>query len=160
MKGAKFEILMKCLNLSRMADYNLNSFCILMAAMNTPAMHLKFLWSIFWVLAKSTGWAVCMFLLFNREGDGKAGRQGARGERERDTPAEDMFSGRNLQVWSAQLSTKSKQLPWIRLVPNDQDLKMLQFDVHISKFLGPNFEIWQPWHPFFDKIRKKLIDLI
>ena len=54
MKGTKYEILLKCLNLSRMADYNLNSFCILMAALNTLTMPLKFLWSIFWVLVKCT----------------------------------------------------------------------------------------------------------
>ena len=54
------------------------------------------------------------------------------------------LSHTDLFISWAQLSTKSKQLPRIRLVPNDQDLKMLQFDVHISKFLGPNFEIWEP----------------
>ena len=32
LKGAKFEILPKCLNLSWMEDYNVNYFCILMAA--------------------------------------------------------------------------------------------------------------------------------
>ena len=32
MKGAKFEILPKCLYLTRMEDYNVNYFCILMAA--------------------------------------------------------------------------------------------------------------------------------
>ena len=55
MKGTKFEILPECLNLSRMADYNLNSFFILMAASNKPTTRLKFLWSIFPVLVQSTG---------------------------------------------------------------------------------------------------------
>ena len=38
MNGAKFEILLKCPNLSWMEDFNVNSFCILMAAINTPTM--------------------------------------------------------------------------------------------------------------------------
>ena len=36
LKGAKFEILPKCLNLCWMEDYNVNYFCILMGASNTP----------------------------------------------------------------------------------------------------------------------------
>ena len=49
-----------------------------------------------------------MFLLFNREGDGKAGRQGARGERERYT------SGGHV-LWQKLASMVSPFFPKLKL---------------------------------------------
>ena len=41
---------------------------------------------------------------------------------------------------------------WILTTPFDQDFGVLQYEVHIGHILCKNHEIWQPWHPFFEKI--------
>ena len=41
---------------------------------------------------------------------------------------------------------------WILTTPFDQDFGVLRYEVHIGHILCKNHEIWQPWHPFFEKI--------
>ena len=52
------------------------------------------------------------------------------------------------------------QLQWKISISNEQKFKMLQFEVHLTKFPGPDFEMWHPWHPFFDQNQIFLIDFI
>ena len=53
--------------------------------------------------------------------------------------------------------SRSLWFQWIPIVQPNQGFKMLQNEVHLAKFLGPLFEIWQPWHPFFDRNQKFLV---
>ena len=49
---------------------------------------------------------------------------------------------------AAQFCTNQIFVPWILTIAINQGFKILQFEVHIAKFLGTHFEIWQPWHAF------------
>ena len=48
----------------------------------------------------------------------------------------------------AQFCTNQFFFPWNLTIAINEGSKILQFEVHITIFLGTHFEIWQPWHAF------------
>ena len=49
---------------------------------------------------------------------------------------------------------------WDLSIPHDQRTIIHEFDVFFVKFPGAVFEIWQPWHLFFNQKQFFLVDLI